>query len=89
MVYSSMNIVRYDGLFRHEHSKIRWVIEALGSALLCSCHILACKESALSFNRVSFQKKLQKLQNMVNIYICGSPFVMSRTDVQQRPEHLL
>ena len=74
MVYSSMSIVGYDGLFRHEHSKIRWVIEALGSELLCSCLILACKESALSFNRVSFQKN----------EIC----TMSRMIVQKRPEHL-
>jgi hypothetical protein len=27
-------------------------------------------------------KKVQKMQNLGNVYICGSPFVMSRTDAQ-------
>ena len=29
-------------------------------------------------------KKVQKMQNLGNAYIWGSPFVMSRTDVQNR-----
>jgi hypothetical protein len=29
-------------------------------------------------------KKVQKMQNLGNVYICKSPFVMSRTDAQNR-----
>jgi hypothetical protein len=35
------------------------------------------------YSRVTFQfKKVRKMQNLGNVYICGSPFVMSRTDAQ-------
>jgi hypothetical protein len=36
-------------------------------------------------NWSTFQfNKVRKMQNLGNVYICGSPFVMSRTDEQNR-----
>ena len=29
-----------------------------------------------------YDRKVRKMRNLGNVYICGSPFVMSRTDAQ-------
>ena len=29
-----------------------------------------------------YDRKVRKMRNLSNVYICGSPFVMSRTDAQ-------
>ncbi len=31
-----------------------------------------------------YDRKVRKMQNLGNVYICESPFVMSRTDAQNR-----
>ena len=39
----------------------------------------------MHINYSTFQpKKVRKMQNLGNVYICGSPFVMSRTDAQAK-----
>jgi hypothetical protein len=36
----------------------------------------------MNINSMFQFKKVRKMQNLGNVYICGSPFVMSRTDAQ-------
>ena len=36
----------------------------------------------MNINQSFNSEKVQKMRNLGNVYICGSPFVMSRTDAQ-------